>query len=174
MKKLIYFFLAITLWSCGKKTKGVDSKIYTEKQVSDFIRVNPDWTVADTATTERFKHRMINMSNEPGFLKDFPMQFMGFIDSPMNGTTVKFAVFKSYLDAKREPTSLLNDLILEVAGFVSEDQQSKLKVNAHYYISGGVYKQGKRKDVDMKVEDGANVYLLGKYTFTISDFKLID
>jgi hypothetical protein len=168
MKKIIYLFLAVLLFSCSEKPKGFDSKIFTEKEVSDFIRVNPDWTEStekESATTEKFKHKLINLSNEPNFLTDIPLQLKTITDTTVSGQTVKLAVFKSYKDSSRPKESLLNQLELEIQAIMSADQVSNLVIDKKYTLKGMVYKQGKRGDVNFYHDGEIPVYKLGKYTF---------
>lgn len=168
MKYIIYLLVAVTLLSCGGDPKGSDSKIFTEKQVSDFIRFNPQWTTNATTeaeTTEKFKHKMINLSNEPEFLSDFPLQLTAILDTTVREQAVKLAVFKSFKDSARPKESLLNDLELEVRGIMSIDQVANLNVDKKYTLKGMLYKQGKRADVDFYNSGETPTYKLGKYTF---------
>lgn len=168
MKKLLFFLIAIALASCSQNPKGFESKIFTEKEVSDFIRVNPDWIkngTPDAQITEKFKHMLINLSNEPKFLADFPLQLTAITDSIVNTQSVKIAVFKSFKDDKRAQESLLNQLELEIKGIMSADQAAKLEVSKKYTITGMVYKQGKRGDVRITPAGDSTMYVLGKYLF---------
>lgn len=169
MRKLAYALLMATLFcACSENPKGFDSKIFTEKEVSDFIRLNPDWNKnaeTEAETTEKFKHKMINLSNEVNFLTDFPLQLTAVIDTIVSDQAIKVGVFKSFKDPNRAKESLLNDLELEIRGIMSVDQASKLTVDKKYTLKGMIYKQGKRGDVNFTHTGDNQVYQLGKYTF---------
>lgn len=171
MNKLVILFLAVFLVSCAQKPKGSDSKIPTEKEVSDFIRLNPNWTKADDEATERFKLKMIKLSNEPDFLKDIPFKYQSITDTVINTLPFKMAEFVTYKDSTRDPKSLLNDLDLKISGIVSDELIAKLKADQKYYITGSLYKQGKRASVNLVESGDAKTYLLGKYVFLISTIK---
>lgn len=168
MKKLLFLLMAIALFACNENPKGFDSKIFTEKEVSDFIRVNPQWTKnAETAaeTTEKFKHRLINLSNEKDFLKDFPFQLKAQTDSLVDGQSVKVAVFRAFKDEARPKESLLNQLELEIRAIMSADQVAQFAVDKKYTLQGMLYKQGKRADVQLNQAGETPIYNLGRYTF---------
>ncbi len=172
MKKVFFLLISVVLLSCtNEKPKGAESTIYTEKQVSDFIKAYPTWTTADSETTEKFKHRMINLSNEDDFLKGMPFKLTAIQDSTFSGQSIKIAVFNTYKDDTRNDKSLLNDLNLQIAGIVSDAQIRKLKIDQEYEISGTMYKQGKRASVNLIESNQAKTYLLGKYAFLITGFK---
>jgi hypothetical protein len=164
----MYLFIAIAFVACTENPKGFESKIFTEKEVSDFIRVNPNWTKnenMEAETTEKFKHKMINLSNEPKFLEDFPLQLTAILDSTVSDQAVKVAVFKGFKDAARPKESLLNNLELEIRGIMSIDQVTNLVLQKKYTLKGMVYKQGKRGDVKFTHTGEEPIYSLGKYTF---------
>jgi len=168
MKKLIYFVIAITLFSCTEKRKGADSKIFIEKAVSDFIEVNPQWIKNannEADVTDKYKRKMINLSNEPNFLTDFPLQLTAISDTVVSEQPVKIVTFKSFKDASRPKETLLNDLELEILGIFSIDQVKSLELNKKYTLKGMLYKQGKRGDVKFSHAGETPVYTLGKYTF---------
>jgi len=171
MKKLVILFLAVLLVSCTDKPKGFDSKIFIEKEVSDFIGLNPKWTKADGITTERFKHKMINLSNEPNFLNDMPFKLLAIKDTTINTLPFKLAEFVTFKDNSRDPKSLLNDLVLEISGVVSDEQVVNLKIDQKYFLTGSLYRQGKRASVDLVEADGAKTYRLGRYTFSLTGIK---
>lgn len=176
MKRVLIFFIALSVLSCSEKPKGADSKIFTEKEVSDFIRLNPQWLKNpenEAEITEKFKHKMINLSNEPKFLSDFPLQLTSVKDTVVSGQTVKLAVFNAFKDPKRPENSLLNQLELEIRAMMSAEQSGTLQVNQKYLLNGMVYKQGKRGDVRLVQHNETPVYELGRYTFwnmTVKEF----
>lgn len=160
--------MAIVLFACSEKRKGSDSKIFLEKAVSDFIEVNPQWTKNvnnEADVTDKFKHKMINLSNEATFLANFPLQLASISDSTVSDQAVKVATFTSFKDTTRPKESLLNDLELEIRGIMSVDQVTNLKVDQKYTLKGMLYKQGKRADVKFFHGAATPVYTLGKYTF---------
>ncbi|TKC10882.1 hypothetical protein FA048_11990 [Pedobacter polaris] len=168
MRKLIYLLMAIVLFACSEKPKGFDSKIFLEKEVSNFVENNPGWTKnvnTEAEITEKFKHKMINLSNEGTFLTDFPFQLVSISDTTVSDQAVKVAIFKSFKDQARPKESLLNQLELEIRGIMSADQVTNLAIDKKYTLKGMLYKQGKRADV--KFFHGAEIpiYTLGKYTF---------
>ncbi|MBB2145463.1 hypothetical protein GM921_08215 [Pedobacter sp. LMG 31464] len=167
MRKLMYFVMAVVLLACSEKPKGFDSKIFTEKEVSDFIALNPDWTkdATEADITEKFKHKMINLSNEPNFLTEFPLQLTTISDTVVSDQPVKIGVFKNFKDTARPKESLLNDLELEIRGIMPADQAASLTVDKKYILKGMLFKQGKRADVKFSHEVEKPIYTLGKYTF---------
>jgi hypothetical protein len=172
MKKIVFLFISVAFISCGNgKPNGAESTIFTEKQVSDFIAVYPNWASADADVTEKFKHRMINLSNEADFLKGMPFKLKEIKDSVFSGQTTKIAIFKTYIDTTRNDKSLLNDLELQISGLVSDTQISELKIDQKYYISGTMYKQGKRASVFLADAEKTKKYILGNYAFMITGFK---
>ncbi len=175
MKKLAFLFLAIAFASCSnEKPKEVSSGIFLEDQLKDFIASNPDWTkdeAKEKEITEKFKHKMINLSNEADFLKDMPLKLEAVKDTVINEQETKMAIFKAYGDTSRNKSSLLNYMQLQVSGIVSDAQLAKLPVQKNYTITGTLYKQGKRADVKFIHVADFNGYDLGKYTFLITGFK---
>lgn len=168
MKKWLFFLSIVVCLSCSQVPKGYDSKIFTEKEVSDFIRVNPDWTKNaenEAETTEKFKHKMINLSNEKDFLTGFPLQLTALADTLVNEQAVKVGVFEAYTDEKRAKESLLNDLKLEIRAILSADQAANFHVGKKYTLQGLLYKQGKRADVTLTHKEDVTLYELGRYTF---------
>lgn len=168
MKKLMYFVMAVVLFACSEKPKGADSKIFLEKEINSFIESNPQWTKnvnSETEITTKFKHKLINLSNEPNFLADFPLQLTKISDTIVSEQPVKIVTFKSFKDASRPKETLLNDLELEINGIFSTDQVKSLELNKKYTLKGMLYKQGKRADVKFSHAGETPVYTLGKYTF---------
>jgi hypothetical protein len=159
--------------SCSEKSKGADSKIFTEKAVSDFIRIHSDWDESkgtEAATDEKFKHMMINLSNEKDFLKELPFQLKELRDTTINNETYKVGVFQLFEEEQHESTSLLNDLQLQVLGLM-HDEKSSLTVGTRYTVTGTVFRQGKRAGVFREVQANRKIYHLGKYTFFITAAK---
>lgn len=176
MKKVIYFVMAIVLFACSEKPKDFDSKIFLEKEVNSFIESNPQWTKnvnSETEITTKFKHKLINLSNEPNFLADFPLQLTKISDTIVSEQVVKIATFKSFEDAARPKETLLNGLKLEILGIFSTDQAKSLEVNKKYTLKGMLYKQGKRADVKFDHAGETPIYTLGKYTFWNLEAKLL-
>ncbi|TCC89443.1 hypothetical protein EZ428_17275 [Pedobacter frigiditerrae] len=168
MKKLIYFVMAVVLIACSEKRKGADSKIFIEKEVSNFSETNPQWTKNvnnEADVTDKYKRKMINLSNEPNFLTDFPLQLTAISDTTVSDQPVKIATFKSFKDAARPKESLLNDLELEIKGIITAEQAANLTIDKKYTLKGMIYKQGKRADVKFFHGGETPVYTLGKYTF---------
>jgi hypothetical protein len=164
----MYVLMAVALFACSEKPKGLDSKIFLEKEVSDFINLNPDWTKnvnTEADATEKFKHKMINLSNEPNFLTDFPLQLTAILDTTVSDQAVKMGVFKSFKDATRPKESLLNNLELEIRGIMPADQAAGLSIDKKYIVKGMLFKQGKRADVKFFHGAETPIYTLGKYTF---------
>jgi hypothetical protein len=168
MRKLIYLLMAVTLFACSEKPKGTDSKIFLEKEVSNFIETNPQWTKnvnTEADITDKYKRKMINLSNEASFLTDFPFQLTAISDTTVSDQSVKIATFKSFKDAARSKESLLNDLELEIKGIITVEQAGNLTIDKKYTLKGMIYKQGKRADVKFFHGGATPVYTLGKYTF---------
>jgi len=175
MRKLLGLFTIAILASCGQKeAKEVQSTIFVEQQLKDFIVNHPDWTkdeATEKETTEKFKHKLINLSNEADFLKDMPLQLKEVKDTSINEIRTKVAMFKAYGDTSRKEPSLLNYIQLQITGIVSENQVNDLKVDQKYTLSGTLHTQGKRADVKYIHVSDFNGYDLGKYTFVITGFK---
>ncbi|WP_316768412.1 hypothetical protein [Pedobacter frigiditerrae] len=168
MRKLVYLLMAVTLFACSEKPKGTDSNIFLEKEVSNFIETNPQWTKNvnnEADVTDKFKRKMINLSNEANFLTDFPLQLTAISDTTVSDQPVKIATFKGFKDAARPKESLLNDLELEINGIITAEQAGNLTVDKKYTLKGMIYKQGKRADVKFFHGAETPVYTLGKYTF---------
>lgn len=175
MKNLLFLFVVVALASCSpKEAEKVQPKIFIEQQLSEFIESNPDWTkdeATEKETTEKFKHKLINLSNEPDFLKDMPLQLKEVKDTSINEIRTKIATFKAYGDTSRADNSLLNYMQLQVTGIVSSNQVNELKVDQKYMLTGTLHKQGKRADVKFIHVSDFKGYDLGKYTFVITSFK---
>ncbi|HTM98075.1 MAG TPA: hypothetical protein VL088_05005 [Pedobacter sp.] len=175
MKKLIFLFAIALLIACApKEAETVKTQIFLEQKLSEFIAGNPDWTkdeATEKETTEKFKHKLINLSNEADFLKDMPLQLKEIKDTSINEIRTKIATFKAYGDTSRNKTSLLNYVQLQITGIISDAQSNELKVAKKYTISGSLHKQGKRGDVKFIHVADFKGYDLGKYTFLITGFK---
>ena len=177
MKKLLVLFAVVITASCStKEAEKVQSKIFIEQKLDEFIASNPDWTkdeATEKETTEKFKHKVINLSNEADFLKDMPLQLKEVKDTSINEIRTKIATFKAYSDTSRVKNSVLNYMQLQVTGIVSSSQLTALKVDQKYTLAGTLHKQGKRGDVKFIHVADFKGYDLGKYTFVITDFKAL-
>ncbi|MES2652878.1 MAG: hypothetical protein V4663_14145 [Bacteroidota bacterium] len=175
MRPLILLFAVAIFASCStKEAEKVQSKIFIEQKLSEFIASNPDWTkdeATEKETTEKFKHKLINLSNEADFLKDMPLQLKEVKDTSINEIRTKVATFKAYGDTSRVENSLLNYMQLQITGIVSSSQIKELKVDQKYFLTGTLHKQGKRGDVKFIHVADFKGYDLGKYTFLITAFK---
>lgn len=175
MKKIALLLLVVTLAACSnEKPKDQNTLVFAEEQLKDFIKYNPDWTkdeATEKETTEKFKHRLINLSNEADFLKNMPLQLKEIKDTLINEQAIKLAVFKAYGDSSRTANSLLNLMQLQIDGIVSDAQLKSLPLNKNYTLTGTLYKQGKRADVKFIHVADFKGYDLGKYTFLITGFK---
>lgn len=176
MKKIIaLFFVLFILVSCNnEKPKEAPSKVFLENQLSEFITNNPDWTkdeATEAETTEKFKHKAINWSNEPNFLNGMPLQLSRIADTIINEQPIKLAHFKAYSDKARKTESLLNYMQLHIMGIISEAQEKQLNVGQNYQLQGTLQKQGKRADVKFIKVANFKGYDLGKYTFLITGFN---
>lgn len=178
MKKLVYLlFVSMVLLACRGEEKKVQSQIFIEKELSDFIASNPNWgkdEATQAETTDRFQRKLIKLSNEPGFLNGMPLKFSSVTDTTESGQAVKIANFIAYNDNNRPIGSVLNYALLHIKGIVSDEQLKKLKLNDNYTLQGNLQRQGKRADVKfIKVSDFKG-YDLGKYTFVITKFDPIE
>lgn len=176
--KGLAFLLAVGLFtSCAsKEVEKVQSKIFLEQHLQEFIVNNPDWAKDDATekeTTEKFKHKMINLSNEPDFLKDMPLKLISVKDTSINEIRTKIATFKAYGDTSRSESSLLNYMQLQIDGIVTQKQASELNVDQNYKIKGSLHKQGKRADVKFIHVAEFKGYDLGKYTFVVNQYDKI-
>ncbi|RZK43004.1 MAG: hypothetical protein EOO90_04940 [Pedobacter sp.] len=175
MRKLFVFVGLALLMSCSnKKQQEVESAIFLEKELSQFIAANPDWTkdeATEKETTEKFKHKLINLSNEVDFLKDMPLQLKELKDTSINEIRTKIATFKAYGDTSRSEKSLLNYVQLQITGIVNDAQVNQLQVDKKYTIEGTLHKQGKRGDVMFIHVADFRGYNLGRYTFVVNNFK---
>lgn len=175
MKKLAVLAISILLLSCNDKPKGSESKIFTEKAVSDFIRIHPEWDEGgkvNEETTEKFKHMMVNLSNEADFLKDLPFELKELKDTTISNQSYKLGLFTSFKDEKRDPNALLNDLDYRVNGLMHADQVS-VEVGNRYLISGTVFKQAKRATITHVMMGDRKMYILGNFTFFVNSAKAI-
>ncbi len=180
MRKLILgLIVAASISSCistPDKDENAASTIFVEQKVSEFVKANPDWSkdeVIQEATTDKFKHAVINWSNEPNFLQDMPFQLKTLRDTLLNETNFKIATFVGYNDNTRVSGSILNYIQLQIDGIVPPDLEKDLIPNKNYIITGNMYKQGKRGDVKYISVADFKGYDLGKYFFSVTAVKLI-
>lgn len=174
MKKLMFICLVALAACSNKKPAAIQSNVFVENQLNEFIAANPDWTkdeATEAEVTEKFKHKLINLSNEPDFLNEMPLQLKSVRDTVIKEQSLKMASFKAYGDTSRNENSLLNLIQLEIFGIVSDDQLQKLSIGHNYTLTGTLYKQGKRADVKFIHVGDFKGYDLGKYTFLITGFK---
>ena len=175
MKKLLILIIVAILAACSnKKAEEEKSAIFIEQELNEFIASHPDWTkdeATEKETTEKFKHKLINLSNEPNFLKDMPLQLKEVKDTSINQIRTKIAIFKAYGDTSRHKNLLLNYMQLQITGIVSAAQIKDLVVDKKYTLTGTLHTQGKRKDVKFIHVSEFKGYDLGKYTFLITEFK---
>ncbi len=178
MKKLALTLLSVTvLAACSNKKatqKTSSSTIFIEQKVSEFVADNPDWAkdqATQDATTDKFKHWAINLSNDPAFLKDMPLQLKKLTDTVVSGQTFKLATFRAYNDQARPKESLLNYIQLQINGIMPDDIVKTVALDKNYVLSGNLYKQGKRADVKFVNVADFKGYDVGKYTFSITAVK---
>lgn len=177
IKQLFAVLILSLLLACtSEKQKDVVSGIFLENQLNDFIDQNPDWTKneqLEKETTEKFKHKLINLSNDSSFLAGMPFELKEVKDTAINEIPTKIAKFQTFSDNTRPKSSLLNVMQLQVIAIVNSKQATELQPNKRYLISGNLHTQGKRKDVNVvRVSDFIG-YQLGKYTFQLTDFKAL-
>jgi len=174
MKRLLYF-LPIMIAACSeKKPEQIQPAIFIDQKLTEFVASNPDWAkdeITEKETTEKFRHKLINLSNEADFLKGMPLQLKEIKDTVFNEYRTKIAKFKAYGDTSRTENSLLNYVQLQINGIVSPDQIKNLVLNKNYTLAGTLYKQGKRADIKYIHVADFKGYDLGKYTFLITGFK---
>lgn len=169
----------LLLTSCTStpdKDENKETTIFVEEKVNDFVRANPDWSKDETtqeATTDKFKHAVINWSNEPNFLKDMPFQLKGLRDTTLNEANFKIATFVGFNDNTRVSGSILNYIQLRIDAIVPRDLEKDLIPNKNYTITGSMYKQGKRGDVKYISVADFKGYDLGKYLFSLTAVKPI-
>ena len=169
-------FTACTSSSSTDSDKNTTSTIFVEQKVNEFIKANPDWDKDETikeATTEKFKHAVINWSNELNFLQDMPIQLKTLRDTVLNETNFKIATFVGYNDNTRVSGSILNYIQLQIDGIVPPDLEKELSLNKNYTVTGNMYKQGKRGDVKYISVADFKGYDLGKYLFSVTAVKPI-
>ena len=168
--------LAILASCSSKKAETVESAIFIEKNVSEFIENHPDWAKNETIereTTEKFKHKLINLSNDSSFLQGMPLQLKEIKDTSINEIRAKIATFKAYSDTSRKENSLLNYMQIRITGIVNEGQIKDLSIDKKYTLTGTLHTQGKRKDVKFVHVGDFKGYNLGQYTFVITGFKAL-
>lgn len=179
MKKIYLLFVVAAFAACTSspsKQEVPASTVFVEQKVNEFIAANPDWTKDETtqeATTEKFKHAVINWSNEPNFLQDMPFQLKALRDTLLNETNFKIATFVGYNDNMRASGSTLNYIQLQIDGIVPPDLEKDLTLTNKYTITGNMYKQGKRGDVKFISVADFKGYDLGKYLFSVTGVKSI-
>lgn len=178
MRKVILgLIVALSFASCTStpdKDENSPSTIFVEQKVNEFIKSNPDWSKDETtqeATTDKFKHAVINWSNEPNFLQDMPFQMKSLRDTVLSETNFKIATFGGYNDNTRVSGSILNYIQLQIDGIVPPDLEKDLVLNKNYTITGNMYKQGKRGDIKYISVSDFKGYDLGKYLFSITAVK---
>lgn len=174
MKNLIVLFLALTLVSCAnKKPKDPQTAVFVEEKLTDFIDNNPDWEKNEAEVTDKFKHRVINWSNEADFLKNMPLQLKAIVDTTESGQAVKMAHFEALTAQGNAEDSLLNHIQLHIKGIVNEEQVKQLQNGQKYILNGSLQRQGKRADIKLLKLAAGHTYDLGSYTFLITGFKPI-
>lgn len=177
MKKLLFLAVISFLAACGtRETAPVETPVFIEKQLTAFVAENPDWTkdeATEKETTEKFQHKVINWSNEAGFLNEMPLELAAVKDTLFSDQPYKIAVFKAYSDSSRNKSSVLNYTQLEINGLVSEAQLNELALGKKYTLSGSLYKQGKRADIKFIHVADFKGYDLGKYIFQITGYKVL-
>lgn len=172
MKKLLALFLVVLLFSCSTKPKDPQKAVFVEEKLTDFIDNNPDWEKNEAEVTDKFKHRVINWSNEADFLKNMPLQLKAMVDTTESDQSVKMAHFDAFIAQNRSEESLLNHIQLHIKGIVSDTQSKQLQIGAKYILNGSLQRQGKRADVKFVKLATGHAYDLGSYTFLITGFKL--
>lgn len=177
MKNIAALFCLLILVSCtNEQPKGAASTIFLEAQLSEFIANHPDWAkdeATEAETTEKFKHKAINWSNEPTFLNGMPLQLSRIADTTINEQPIKMAHFKAFSDKARPAESLLNYMQLHIMGIISDAQEKQLSIGQNYQLQGTLQKQGKRADVKFIEVADFKGYDLGKYTFLITGFTAL-
>ncbi len=176
-----YFFIILSvllaLACSAPKEQKVESTIYLERELAEFVAIHPNWN-ADEDTekriTEKFRHRVINWSNEESFLEGLPFKYKKLVDSNVNGKDVKLAYFETFSDSTRAENSLLNVMQLQIKGIVSEAQLKDLTLDRAYYLKGHLFKQGKRAQIQYIEVGQFKGYSLGSYIFNIFETKVID
>ncbi|RZK49351.1 MAG: hypothetical protein EOO99_06765 [Pedobacter sp.] len=178
MKYLTSLLLLCLFMGCqSQKAEPIQTSVFLENQLGQFISQHPNWKAdedTEKKTTEKFRHRVINWSNEEEFLKDLPFKFKRLIDTTVNNTAVKLAFFETYSDSTRNSQSLLNFMQLQIKGLVSAEQSKDLIVGNTYYIDGHLFKQGKRNDIQYVELGQFKGYALGSYMFSINQINPIN
>jgi hypothetical protein len=171
MKKLLALFLVVLLFSCSTKPKDPQTAVFVEEKLTAFIDNNPDWEKNEAEVTDKFKHRVINWSNEADFLKNMPLQLKAIVDTVESGQAVKMAHFEAFTAQGNAEESLLNHIQLHIKGIVNEEQAKQLQSGQEYVLNGSLQRQGKRADVKLLKLAKGHTYDLGSYTFLITGFK---
>lgn len=176
-KSLNFFMVGIVcllfVAACTSETKeeADQSPIFIEQKVTQFVKDHPDWSkgeVVKETTTDKFKHAVINWSNEPVFLNNMPLKLEKLRDTTLNDTPFKIATFGAYNDNLRKMGSVLNFIQLQIDAIVPSALEKDLKIDHNYKISGSLYKQGKRGDVKYISVADFKGYDLGKYLFSLT------
>jgi hypothetical protein len=178
MKKLFLLLTTAIALGCtsAPKEDANTSAIFIEQKVQTFVNDYPEWNKDEAtkeATTEKFKHAVINWSNEPDFLKDMPLQLKSIRDTTLSDAPFKIATFTGYNDTKRPMNSILNYIQLQIDAIVPEELMKDLQPKNNYTISANLFKQGKRADVKYISVADFKGYDLGKYLFTLTAVKNI-
>lgn len=173
MKKIILLFIVVSFASCSNK-KPITG-IFVQDKLNEFIANNPNWLEdknTEAETTERFKHSVINWSNEADFLKNIPFKLKSIKDTLINEQPTKMAFFYASIYEKPSLTNQPEDFtLLLVNGIVSDNKINNLVVDNKYTLTGNLYKPGKRADVRFFHTIKHKTYFLGKYTFVITGIK---
>lgn len=176
MKKLVVLFFAVYLFACNTKPNAIESAVFVEQKLAQFMDNYPEWATnekTEAEVTDKFKHRVINWSNEPDFLKNMPLQLQKIVDTTESGQSVKMAHFYAFVAKNRNEESLLNHIQLHIKGIVSEAQIKQLQIGEAYLLNGNLQRQGKRADVKFVKRAAGHTYDLGSYTFLITGFTAV-
>lgn len=152
------------------------SKIFAEQFLIDYLNENQDLNSDDSLTfadaLDKFQRDIKGVSNNPDFLVDFPLQATNIRDTVMGNQSFKVATFETFTDPMRDKNGLLNKIQLRVNGiFQFPYQANGLVLGGKYYLKAMIYKQGKRKDVNLYKKEGGSVYNLGVYPMAVKELK---
>ncbi|RZL35059.1 MAG: hypothetical protein EOP00_30475 [Pedobacter sp.] len=184
LKATLLMILLVSLFvACAGKKKAetkitYKSKIFTEQFLIDYVNENQDLNSDDSLTfanaLDKFQRDIKGVSNNPDFLVDFPLQATNIRDTVMGNQSFKMATFETYNDPLRDKNGLLNNIQLRVNGiFQFPDQAYGLALGGKYYLKAMIYKQGKRKDVNLYKKEGGPIYNLGVYPMAVKELKPI-
>ena len=168
---MVLFFASACVACTNSKPKNPQTVVFVEEKLVAFIAQHPEWEENEAAITDKFKHKVINWSNEANFLTNMPLQLQSIVDTTAGAQVVKMAHFTTFLDKNRAPESLLNHMQLHIKGIISNAQATQLQIGKPYILNGTLHKQGKRADVKLVKLANGNTYVLGSYTFLIRGFK---